>query len=82
MPSLSDETAAMRELWDGAACFFHSDDATHLSRKWQTLLDDDGDGVAELGRRALERATSRYTLHRMVGAYAALYANLRGRVAA
>jgi len=79
---LLSDIPSYRELWDGAACFFHSDDAAHLSRKWQTLLDDDGDGVAELGRRALERATSRYTLHRMVGAYAALYANLRGRVAA
>jgi glycogen synthase len=78
---LLSDVPSYRELWDGAACFFTSDDPTDLRRQWQRLLVD-ADLRADLQQRADERARSRFSPERMVGAYAQLYAQLRARVAA
>jgi glycogen synthase len=78
---LLSDVPSYRELWDGAACFFTSDDATDLRRQWQGLLVD-AHLRADLQQRAAERARSRFSLERMVAAYAQLYGQLRARVAA
>jgi glycosyltransferase involved in cell wall biosynthesis len=66
---LLSDIPSYRELWDGAACFFRSDDADDLRRLWQRLLDQPGD----LAQRARERALICYTPARMATAYATLY---------
>jgi glycogen synthase len=78
---LLSDVPSYRELWDGAACFFTSGDATDLRRQWQRLLVD-ADLRADLQQRADERARSRFRPERMAGAYAQLYARRGARVAA
>jgi glycogen synthase len=78
---LLSDIPSYRELWDGAACFFHSDDVADLRRKWQTLLDDSR-LRNELRQRGFDRARTCFTARRMASAYAALYAKLTTRVAA
>jgi glycogen synthase len=77
---LLSDIPSYRELWDGAACFFRSDDAADLRAKWHALLQDCA-LRSHLQWLALERTRERFTPERMVGAYRQLYAQ-RQRVAA
>jgi glycosyltransferase involved in cell wall biosynthesis len=73
---LLSDIPSYRELWDGAACFFHSNDATDLRRQWQALLID-AEHLANSQRRAYERAATRYPASRMAGAYRNVYQQQR-----
>lgn len=59
-----------RELWEGAACFFKSNDAGDLRRAWQTVRED----MPQMQHLALQRATRRYSTAYMVQAYQTRYA--------
>lgn len=64
-----------RELWDGAALFFRSDDPIDLRLQWAHLIGD-ARLRSELARRAARRAAERYTSAGMAEAYLALYTRL------
>ena len=66
-----------RELWDGAALFFHPDDAGGLADVLRRLLRAPESAAA----RAAERAT-RYTLEAMVAGTLAVHGEVRQRRAA
>ena len=70
-----------REVWQGAACFFRSNDAADLRQKWRALLED-AERLETLRRAAYYRASTRYTAESMARAYGRLYAHLRKRVPA
>jgi glycosyltransferase involved in cell wall biosynthesis len=78
---LLSDIPSYRELWDGAACFFRSDDADDLRRKWQLLLDQP-DTRHALSRVARIRAGSSYSAANMAAAYRGLYARTRMKLAA
>jgi glycogen(starch) synthase len=78
---LLSDLPSYRELWDGAACFFNSDDPTDLRRQWQHLLED-ADLCADFQQKAADRARSCFSPERMVAAYAQLYAQHGERVGA
>ena len=78
---LLSDIPSYRELWDGAACFFRSDDAADLRRQWQWLRQDRA-LRARLGAIAGERARTRYTPARMAADYTAQYERAAQRVAA
>ena len=78
---LLSDIPSYREVWDGAACFFRSNDPVDLRRRWRLLLDDTR-LTAEFRKRPYQRATSDYTATRMADAYRAIYANVRQRAAA
>jgi glycosyltransferase involved in cell wall biosynthesis len=78
---LLSDIPSYRELWDGAACFFRSDDPDDLRRSWSWLMSTATER-RELAHRAHARAGSRYTTSSMAEAYLAVYAGARGRVAA
>lgn len=78
---LLSDLPSYRELWDGAACFFNSDDPTDLRRQWQRLLEN-AELCADFQHKAADRARSRFSRERMVAAYAQLYAQHGVRVAA
>jgi glycogen synthase len=78
---LLSDIPSYRELWDGAACFFVSNDPTHLRRQWQWLVASHAER-ADLQRRAAERARVRFSSTRMAENYGALYAHRRKSVAA
>jgi glycosyltransferase involved in cell wall biosynthesis len=69
---LLSDIASYRELWDGAALLFRSDDAADLRRQWSRLLDAP-DVALDLAGRARQRALERYTVSRMAEAYSDLY---------
>lgn len=69
---LLSDIASFRELWDGAALFFRSDDADDLRRQWRRLLDEDG-LASELAARAGRRARERYSADRMAADYLRIY---------
>ena len=70
-----------RELWDGAACFFRSDDADDLRDKWSWLLANEVER-RDLAHRARERAAACYTSRRMAEDYLDVYSSLSQAVAA
>jgi glycogen(starch) synthase len=78
---LLSDIPSYRELWDGAARFFHSDDAGDLRGQWQSLLEDP-DRIASLAEAAHHRAAERYGSATMATAYQALYAAATRGVAA
>ena len=78
---LLSDIPSYRELWDGAACFFRSNDAAGLRRQWQTLLDDPH-RLHGLQDAACRRASTRYTAEAMAGAYRGVYTRVRKHVAA
>lgn len=78
---LLSDIPSYRELWDGAACFFRSNDADDLRSQWRSLFDDQRT-LNNFRHQAFERATNRYTPGRTSAAYRSLYANLRRRVVA
>ena len=78
---LLSDIPSYREVWDGAACFFRSNDATDLRRQWRTLLDDP-QRLEKLQHDAYRRASTHYTAEMMARAYRGLYARVRTRVAA
>jgi glycogen(starch) synthase len=78
---LLSDIPSYRELWDGAACFFHSGDASDLRRQWSLLLDDP-ELRSTIQLRAAELARRCYTPARMADAYQALYASVSRRAAA
>jgi glycosyltransferase involved in cell wall biosynthesis len=78
---LLSDIPSYRELWDGAACFFRSDDAQDLRRKWRRLVKD-ADLRADLWRRAARRAHSNYTPSRMADQYVQVYARVQQAAAA
>jgi len=78
---LLSDIPSYRELWDGAACFFRSDDAQDLRRKWRRLVKD-ADLRADLWRRAARRAYSNYTPSRMADRYVQVYTRVQQAVAA
>jgi glycogen(starch) synthase len=78
---LLSDIPSYREVWDGAAQFFGSDDVSDLRHQWRTLLQD-GTRISNLRRRAYERATRAYTPRRMIDAYLGVYTRVRARAAA
>jgi len=68
------DIASLRENWDGAATFVPPDDKAALARALQGLARD-ADLRREFQHEARARA-ARFTLDRMAGAYAELYAAL------
>jgi glycosyltransferase involved in cell wall biosynthesis len=78
---LLSDIPSYRELWDGAACFFRSNDATDLRRQWRGLLADPVQR-AELGQRARARAQERYSIDAMANAYRGVYTGVARRRAA
>jgi glycosyltransferase involved in cell wall biosynthesis len=78
---LLSDIPSYRELWDGAACFFRSNDAADLRRQWQLLLDDPH-RLQGLQGAAYRRASTRYTAEAMAGAYRGVYTRVRKHVAA
>jgi glycosyltransferase involved in cell wall biosynthesis len=74
---LLSDIPSYRELWDGAACFFRTNDADDLRRQWGRLLHANQDR-----RDANLRARKLYTPRRMVEAYQRLYSNVDARMAA
>lgn len=77
-PLLLSDIPAFRELWDGAALFFRSDDVADLRPRWARLLEDD-ELAADLARRARRRAVERYTSARMAADYVSVYTELLER---
>ncbi|MDQ6671103.1 MAG: glycosyltransferase family 4 protein [Chloroflexota bacterium] len=69
---LLSDIPSYRELWDGTAVFFRSDDALGLQRRWSDLLDQPGI-ARDLAARARERALGRFAVDRMADAYMHLY---------
>jgi hypothetical protein len=69
---LLSDIPSYREVWDGAATFFRSDDAVDLRDQWSRLLDKP-DLARELAMLAYQRAVDRYTISRMADAYSDLY---------
>jgi len=78
---LLSDIPSYREVWDGAACFFRSNDAADLRRQWRTLLDD-AERLTAHQREAYRRASTHYTAETMARAYSGLYARVTKRVAA
>jgi glycosyltransferase involved in cell wall biosynthesis len=78
---LLSDIPSYRELWEGAACFFRSNDADDLRHRWRTLFEDP-ERLVELQRQAYQRASTLYTAESMARAYRGLYARVRKRVAA
>ena len=78
---LLSDIPSYREVWDGAACFFRSNDAADLRRQWRTLLDD-AERLTAHQREAYRRASTHYTAETMARAYTGLYARVTKRVAA
>jgi glycosyltransferase involved in cell wall biosynthesis len=78
---LLSDIPSYRELWDGAACFFRSDDVADLRGQWSSLLED-SERRAHLRSLASARAFTRFTPTRMAEAYRSVYGNVRRRVAA
>jgi len=79
---LLSDIPSYREIWEGAACFFRSNDAADLRRQWRTLLDD-AERLTAHQREAYRRASTHYTAETMARAYRGLYARVRKqRVAA
>jgi len=74
-PLLLSDIPSFRELWDGVALFFRSDDASDLRAQWRRLLDDDR-LATELATRARRRAQERYTPSRMASEYVSVYRRL------
>jgi glycogen synthase len=72
---LLSDIPSYRELWDGVATFFRSDDADDLRRHWASLLADPP-LASELATSAQRRARQRYSASRMAAAYADVYASL------
>jgi glycogen(starch) synthase len=78
---LLSDIPSYRELWQGAACFFRSDDADDLRTHWRSLLADES-LRADLAQVALARALEHYTADRMARQYRELYARTRAKVPA
>jgi glycosyltransferase involved in cell wall biosynthesis len=78
---LLSDIPSYRELWDGAACFFSSNDATDLRRTWQHLLEH-ADKRDTLASAARTRAAARYSAERMAARYRDVYARARMKLAA
>ncbi len=74
-PLLLSDIPSFRELWDGAALFFRSDDVADLRRQWGRLLDDD-ELARELAGRARAVARERYSSARMAHDYLAVYTSV------
>jgi glycogen synthase len=72
---LLSDIPSYRELWDGVATFFRSDDADDLRQTWSELLEQPR-VVDELAMRAQGRARERYSLSCMADAYADVYDSL------
>ncbi len=77
---LLSDIPSYRELWDGAAAFFRSDDADDLQIQWSRLLEH-SEAALEQASQARQRALERYTVSRMAEAYLDVYA-ARSAVAA
>jgi glycogen(starch) synthase len=69
---LLSDIPSYRELWDGAAEFFHSNDAGDLRRHWSRLIDAP-DLALDLASRSRQRAIERYSAARMADAYLDVY---------
>jgi glycosyltransferase involved in cell wall biosynthesis len=69
---LLSDIPSYREMWDGAAEFFRSDDAVDLRRQWSRLLDHP-EAAGDLANRARQRALERYTVSSMADAYIDVY---------
>jgi glycogen(starch) synthase len=78
---LLSDIPSYRELWDGAASFFRSDDADDLRQCWRQLLDDD-DRRAAHARLAQARALTQFAASKMAVEYSNLYATGKRSVAA
>jgi glycosyltransferase involved in cell wall biosynthesis len=65
---LLSDIPSYRELWDGAATFFRSDDADDLRRQWRRALNQPRPDSA------YQRALERYTADGMTDAYRDVYA--------
>lgn len=72
---LLSDIPSYREVWDGAARFFRSDDVDDLRRQWRIVLNEPHNADT------LQRAGS-YSLQRMLERYRNLYARTRHAVAA
>jgi glycosyltransferase involved in cell wall biosynthesis len=78
---LLSDIPSYRELWDGAACFFRSNDATDLRRRWQELLAHP-ELRDTLTSAACARAAAHYSAERMAARYRDVYARARVKLAA
>jgi glycosyltransferase involved in cell wall biosynthesis len=72
---LLSDIPSYRELWDGAAAFFVSDDAVDLRRQWSQLIREPAVAI-ELAERSRQRAAEHYSVGHMASAYRDLYASL------
>lgn len=73
---LLSDIPSYRELWDGAAEFFHGDDEGDLRCQWKRLLDDKPLAIS-LAARARARSIERFSSRRMGAEYLALYERVR-----
>ena len=78
---LLSDIPSYRELWDGAACFFRSNDAADLRRKWRLLLEH-ADVRDTYATAASSRAAARYSAENMATRYRDVYARTRMKLAA
>ncbi|HET6317713.1 MAG TPA: glycosyltransferase [Chloroflexota bacterium] len=78
---LLSDIPSYRELWNGAARFFRSDDSDDLRQNWQALLAQPMERQ-RLADRARARATRVYSALRMAAEYTRLYESVLQAVAA
>jgi glycogen(starch) synthase len=78
---LLSDIPSYRKLWDGAACFFASDDAEDLATQWRWLFEHPIE-ADQLAQHATERAQRCYSAETLADQYQAVYARAAGSVAA
>lgn len=72
---LASDTPAHREMWEGAALFYHRDDERALRRHLSALLEVPEE-AERLSRAARDRALERFTAERMAAEYHGLYTSI------
>jgi glycogen(starch) synthase len=77
---VASDIPAFRELWDGAALFFRSNDSESLFQKLEEMLRDPA-MRREYANRAYDRARQRFCAGRMVRDYLNLYESLASTAA-
>jgi glycogen synthase len=78
---LLSDIPSYREVWDGSACFFRSNDASDLRRKWRLLLEH-ADVRDTFARAASSHAAARYSAEHMAASYREVYVRARMKLAA
>ena len=74
---VANDIPSFREIWDDAALYFHSNDASSLARTIRELSEKP-DLCRNYATRAYQRARERFTAKRMIDEYLQLYSGLIG----